>query len=64
MTILERTQIALFAAYDLRNAMTSYDMNRPTENETMGDCISSVIEFLEHTEMYLIDKNKLKGRDY
>lgn len=56
--ILEHIQIALFAAYDLRNAMTSHDMNRPTENETMGDCINSVIEFLEQTEMYLTDKNK------
>lgn len=47
---LEHIQQALFAAYDLRNAMTSADMKRPTENESMGECITEVIEFLETLE--------------
>ena len=47
---LENIQQALFAAYDLRNAMTKADMKRPTENESMGKCIAEVIEFLETLE--------------
>lgn len=47
---LEHIQQALFAAYDLRNAMTSADMKRPTENESMGECLTEVIEFLEALE--------------
>ena len=43
-------QQALFAAYDLRNAMTSADMRRPTEGENMGACLTEVIEFLEQLE--------------
>lgn len=48
---LVHTQQALFAAYDLRNAMTDADMKRPTEGESMGDCIKEVIEFLEQLEL-------------
>ena len=43
-------QQALFAAYDLRNAMTNADMRRPTEGESMGECLTEVIEFLEVLE--------------
>jgi hypothetical protein len=43
-------QQALFAAYDLRNAMTDADMRRPTEGESMGACLTEVIEFLEQLE--------------
>jgi len=43
-------QQALFAAYDLRNAMTSRDKKRPTENESMGECLDEVITFLEALE--------------
>jgi len=44
---LVHIQQALFAAYDLRNAMTSADMRRPTE----GECLTEVIEFLELLEI-------------
>jgi hypothetical protein len=44
-------QQALFAAYDLRNAMTSEDRRRPTEGESMGACLTEVIEFLELLEI-------------
>ena len=43
---LVNIQQALFAAYDLRNA----DMRRPTEGESMGECLTEVIEFLELLE--------------
>ena len=44
-------QQALFAAYDLRNAMTNVDMRRPTQGESMGECLTEVIEFLELLEI-------------
>lgn len=47
---LVNIQQALFAAYDLRNAMTNVDMRRPTEGESMGECLTEVIEFLELLE--------------
>jgi len=47
---LVHIQQALFAAYDIRNAMTSADMRRPTEGESMGECLTEVIEFLEVLE--------------
>ena len=47
---LVHIQQALFAAYDLRNAMTSADMRRPTEGESMGECLTEVIEFWEVLE--------------
>jgi len=43
---LEDIQNALFAAYDLRNAMTSADKRRPTSNENFGKSLAEVIEFL------------------
>jgi hypothetical protein len=43
---LEDVQNALFAAYDLRNAMTSADKRRPTANENFGTSLAEVIEFL------------------
>ena len=48
---LVHIQQALFAAYDLRNAMTDADMRRPTEGESMGECLTEVIEFLELLEI-------------
>ena len=48
---LEQIQKALFAAYDLRNAMTSTDKKRPTENETFGDSLAEIIGFLEDLEV-------------
>jgi len=47
---LVHIQQALFAAYDIRNAMTNADMCRPTEGESMGECLTEVIEFLEVLE--------------
>ena len=47
---LVHIQQALFAAYDIRNALTNADMRRPTEGESMGECLTEVIEFLEQLE--------------
>ena len=47
---LEAIQCALFSAYDLKNAMTTEDKRRPTENENFGVSIKEVIEFLEMLE--------------
>jgi hypothetical protein len=48
---LETIQSALFCAYDLRNAMTSEDKRRPTENENFGDTIAELIGYLEALEV-------------
>jgi hypothetical protein len=48
---LEIIQSALFCAYDLRNAMTSKDKQRPTENENFGDTIAELIAHLEALEV-------------
>jgi hypothetical protein len=48
---LEQIQVALFAAYDLRNAMTSADKKRPTENDSFGDSLTEIIGFLESLEV-------------
>jgi len=47
---LEQIQIALFAAYDIRNAMTSTEKQRPTANDTFGESIDEIISFLETLE--------------
>ena len=47
---LVHIQQALFAAYDIRNAMSNTDRRKPTEGETMGDCLDEVITFLEALE--------------
>jgi hypothetical protein len=48
---LETIQSALFCAYDLRNAMTSEDKRRPTENENFGDTLTELIGYLEALEV-------------
>jgi hypothetical protein len=48
---LETIQLALFCAYDLRNAMTSEDKRRPTENENFGDTLAELIGYLEAMEV-------------
>ena len=48
---LETIQSALFCAYDLRNAMTSEDKCRPTENDNFGDTIAELIAHLEALEV-------------
>ena len=49
---LEKIQIALFAAYDVRNAMPKSIRERPTENENFGDSIDQIIEILECLEQF------------
>lgn len=45
---------ALFDAYDIRNALSTRIKNRPKDDEgseiTIGDCIESIIEFLEQLD--------------
>lgn len=50
---LENVQSALFAAYDLQNAMTTSDKRRPTANEDFGNSLTEVIEFLAGLEAEL-----------
>ena len=47
---LVHIQQALFAAYDIRNAMTTDDMYRPTEGESIGECLAEIINTLENIE--------------
>ena len=47
---LQEIQIALFAAYDIRNALTTADKKRQTENDNFGDSLTAVIDFLENLE--------------
>lgn len=45
---------ALFDAYDIRNTLSNRIKNKPKDNEgtqfTIGDCLDSIIEFLEALE--------------
>jgi len=45
---------ALFDMYDIRNVLSTKIKNKPKDNDgtifTVGDCIDSVIEFLEDLE--------------
>lgn len=52
---LEDVQNALFAAYDLSNAMTSADRRRPTENAPMGESLQEVIDFLISLETQIVN---------
>lgn len=51
---LEHIQVALFAAYDIRNALTRETKELPADRDgteyTVGDSIDDVIEFLEALE--------------
>ena len=49
----ENVQTALFAAYDLQNAMTAADKRRPTENDTFGECLKEIITFLVGLEILM-----------
>lgn len=51
MKTLDQIQNALFAAYDMRNAMNSKIKALPTENDTLGESLEQIIEFLEHLEV-------------
>ena len=48
---LVHIQQALFAAYDIRNAMSDADRRKPTEGENMGKCLDEVIDTLEQLEI-------------
>ena len=48
---LEQIQNALFAAYDIRNAMSSADKRKPTENDNYGESLALIIETLEQMEL-------------
>lgn len=45
---------ALFDAYDIRKTLSDRIKNKPKDNEgtefTIGDCLDSIIEFLEGLE--------------
>jgi hypothetical protein len=51
---LEQIQVALFAAYDIRNTMTKEMKQHPADRDgteyTLGESIDDVIEFLETLE--------------
>jgi len=47
---LEEIQNALFAAYDLRNAMTTEEKYQPTENDSYGESLALIIQTLENLE--------------
>ena len=47
---LVHIQQALFAAYDMSNAMSREDRRKPTEGESMGECLDEIISTLENLE--------------
>ncbi len=51
---LVKLQVALFAAYDIRNVLPASVKNKPCDNDgtayTIGESIDDVIEFLESLE--------------
>ena len=51
---LEHIQVALFAAYDIRNALTSEMKELPADRDgteySLGESIDDVVEFLEALE--------------
>lgn len=50
---LDEIQNALFAAYDIRNAMSSAEQRKPTDNDTYGESLALIIETLEALETQL-----------
>lgn len=54
---LEKLQVALFAAYDIRNVLPTKVKEKPCDNDgtsyTIGESIDDVIEFLEQQETEL-----------
>jgi hypothetical protein len=47
---LDEIQNALFAAYDIRNAMSNAEKRKPTDNDTYGESLDLIIETLEILE--------------
>lgn len=56
--LLEQIQIALFAAYDIRNAMSDKDKRKPTDNDNFGDSLDNIIQTLEYVEQQLEGESK------
>jgi hypothetical protein len=55
---IEEIQIALFAAYDIRNAMSSADRRKPTENDSFGESLDTIIGTLERVEQQFQGESK------
>jgi hypothetical protein len=47
---LDEIQNALFAAYDIRNAMSNAEKRKSTDNDTYGESLDLIIETLEILE--------------
>jgi hypothetical protein len=47
---LDEVQCALFAAFDIRNAMTEAERRKRTDNDSYGESLDLIIEFLEALE--------------
>ena len=50
---LDEIQNALFAAYDIRNAMSNAEKRKTTDNDTYGKSLDLIIETLEMLETEL-----------
>ena len=50
---LDEIQNALFAAYDIRNAMSNAEKRKSTDNDTYGESLDLIIETLEMLETEL-----------
>jgi hypothetical protein len=50
---LDEIQNALFAAYDIRNAMSNAEKRKPTDNDTYGESLDLIIKTLEMLETEL-----------
>lgn len=65
---LEAIQIALFDMYDIRDSLSAQTKRKPKSegsDETIGETVDDVIEFLETLETELTDLfNHLKGETY
>jgi len=55
---LDEIQNALFAAYDIRNAMSNAEKRKPTDNDTYGESLDLIIETLEILEAQTEGENK------
>jgi hypothetical protein len=55
---LEATQIALFDMFDIRNSLSAQTKRKPKSegsDETIGEALDDVIEFLENLEAELTE---------
>jgi hypothetical protein len=52
---LDELQCALFAAFDIRNAMTQAERRKRTDNDSYGESLDLIIEFLEALEAEIED---------